>query len=133
MPTPANRVANTALGVVLGLGCLAYGAEAGTAGERTAAVVAVLVCAVLAVRGFRAGVRCEGERLVVRGYAWTRVIPRAAVTEVTDFPAVRWTSPGGRRRWTPVVAFAEVSGELDGARACKRSNTARLRRWAVRG
>ncbi|SED51707.1 hypothetical protein [Streptomyces sp. TLI_105] len=133
MPTPANRAANAALGLALGLGSLAYGAEAGTGWERAAVVVAVLGCGILAVRGFRAGVRCEAERLVVRGFVRTRVIPRAAVTGVTDFPSVRWTSPRGRPRWTPVTVFAEVSGETGGARSRKRGNTARLRRWAARG
>ncbi|MGW8767823.1 hypothetical protein ACWGN5_35665 [Streptomyces sp. NPDC055815] len=132
VPTFANRVANTALGVAPGLGCIQYGVEAGTGWQQAAAVVALLAFGTLAVRGYRAGVRCEAERLVVRGYVWTRVIPRAAVTGVTDLPAVRWTSPGGRRRWTPVTVFTTLSGETAGVRARKRSNTARLRRWAAR-
>ncbi|GGY12417.1 hypothetical protein ACFY8X_08055 [Streptomyces tanashiensis] len=132
-PTRANRVANALPGLAPGLGLLVYAAEAGAPGERAAAVAAVLVCAVLAVRGYRAGVRCEAERLVVRGYVWTRVIPRAAVTGVTGLPAVRWTSAGGRRRWTPVTAFATVSGETGGVRSRKRHSAARLRRWAARG
>ncbi|ROQ31935.1 hypothetical protein EDD98_0901 [Streptomyces sp. PanSC19] len=133
VPVFANRLANTALGVVCGLGCLAYGAEAGPLWARVVAAVAVPGCAVLAVRGYRAGVRCEGERLVVRGFLWTRVVPRASVGEVTDFPAVRWTTPDGRNRWTPVTAFATVSGETGGARSRKLGHTARLRRWAARG
>ncbi|MGW8359970.1 hypothetical protein ACWGK1_05270 [Streptomyces wedmorensis] len=132
VPAPVNRVANTVPGLAAGLGCVAYGAGAGTGWERAAAVAVLLGCAALALRGYRAGVRCEAERLVVRGYLWTRVIPRAAVTGVTDLPAVRWTSPGGRRRWTPVTAFAAASGEIGATRARKREGTARLRRWAAR-
>ncbi|WP_369143896.1 hypothetical protein [Streptomyces sp. R44] len=132
LPTLANRVANTTLGLASALGCVQYGVEAGTGWQRAAAMVALLGCGTLAVRGYRAGVRCEAERLVVRGYVWTRVIPRAAVTGVTDFPAVRWTSPRGRSRWTPVAVFSTLSGETAGVRARKRSNTARLRRWAAR-
>ncbi|MFD8209073.1 hypothetical protein ACFV2S_22090 [Streptomyces sp. NPDC059695] len=133
MPTRVNRAAHTVLGLAPGAGLLGYGAEASTAPERAVAVAAFLACAGLAVRGYRAGVRCEAERLVVRGFLWSRVIPRAAVTGVTGFPAVRWTSPGGRRRWTPVAAFTTASGETSGARSRKRENTVRLRRWAARG
>ncbi|MGW5775244.1 hypothetical protein [Streptomyces sp. NPDC003863] len=130
MPTSANRAANALPGLVPGAGFLVYGAEAGTAGEWAAALAAVLACGILAGRGYRAGVRCEAERLVVRGFVRTRVIPRAAVT---DFPAVRWTTPGGRRRWTPVTVFVETTEEKEGTRSRKRANTARLRRWAARG
>ncbi|MER5205319.1 hypothetical protein [Streptomyces sp. NPDC002825] len=133
MPTPVNRAANALPGLVPGVGSLVYGAGAGTAGEWAVALAAVLACATLAVRGYRAGVRCETERLVVRGFLWTRVIPRTAVTGVSGLPAVRWTTAGGRRRWTPVWAFAVVSEETGGTRSRKRSNTARLRRWAARG
>ncbi|MFI1655693.1 hypothetical protein ACH4ZU_12400 [Streptomyces sp. NPDC020472] len=133
VPTAVNRLANTALGLVPGAGFLVYGAGAGAGWERAAAVAAALACGILAVRGFRAGVRCEAERLVVRGFVWTRVIPRAAVTGVTGFPAVRWTTPGGRRRWTPVTALVEASEEKEGTRSRKRAGVARLRRWAARG
>ncbi|MEV4426589.1 hypothetical protein ACIGN6_34780 [Streptomyces sp. NPDC053792] len=130
VPVLVNRVANTVPGLAPCLGALAYGAEAGAAWQRAVAVAVVVVCGILAVRGFRAGVRCEPDRVVVRGYVRTRVIPRAVVTGVTALPAVRWTSPGGRPRWTPVTAFATVSGEPGGARSRKRSNAAALRRWA---
>ncbi|MFF8376362.1 hypothetical protein ACF07V_09570 [Streptomyces sp. NPDC015661] len=133
VPAFANRVANGVLGVVFGLGSLLYGTQAEEAWARVAAAVVGLGCAVLAVRGYRAGVRCEGGRLVVRGFLWTRVVPRAAVDAVTDFPAVRWTTPAGRKRWTPVTAFATVSGETAGARSRKLAGTAKLRRWAARG
>ncbi|MFC9596128.1 hypothetical protein ACFTUC_40840 [Streptomyces sp. NPDC056944] len=133
VPLRVNRVANAVLGLAPGAGLLAYGVEAATVPERAVAAVAVLVCGGLAVRGYRAGVRCEAGRLVVRGFLWSRAIPRTAVTGVTGFPAVRWTSPGGRRRWTPVAAFTTVSGETRGVRSRKRDNTARLRRWAARG
>lgn len=133
VPTLVNRLANTLPGLAPGAGLLVYGAADGTGWGRASAVAAALACLVLAVRGFRAGVRCEARRLVVRGFVRTRVIPRAAVTGVTDFPAVRWTTPGGRRRWTPVTAFVEASEEAGGTRSRKRSNTVRLRRWAARG
>ncbi|MEX0170958.1 hypothetical protein [Streptomyces sp. LMG1-1-1.1] len=133
VPAPVNRAANAVPGLAAGLGALWYGAEAGSGWQRVAALVVLAGCGVLAVRGYRAGVRCEARRIAVRGYVWTRVIPREAVTGVTDLPAVRWTSPGGRRRWTPVTALAAVSGELGSVRSRKRGHTARLRRWAARG
>ncbi|MFF7436509.1 hypothetical protein [Streptomyces sp. NPDC008122] len=133
VPALVDRPADTLPGLVPGVGLLLYGAEDGTGWGRASAVAAALACGVLAVRGFRAGVRCEARRLVVRGFVWTRVIPRAAVTGVTGFPAVRWTAPGGRRRWAPVTAFVEVSEETGGTRSRKRSSTVSLRRWAARG
>lgn len=132
VPTVANRVANALLGALLAAGCAAYAAEAD--GARVWAAVGLGAGGVvLAVRGYRAGVRCEAERLVVRGFLRTRVVPRAAVTGVTGLPAVRWVSARGRSRWTPVTAFAVVSGETGAARARKRQSTTRLRRWAAGG
>ncbi|KQX53230.1 MULTISPECIES: hypothetical protein [unclassified Streptomyces] len=133
VPTLVNRLANTGLGLAPGVGFAVYAVEAGAARQRAAAVAAVLACAIVAVRGFRAGVRCEAGRLVVRGFVWTRSIPRSSVTEVTPFPAVRWTTPGGRRRWTPLWAFTEPTEGTRGAQSRKRTNTTRLRRWAAGG
>ncbi|MFE1379956.1 hypothetical protein ACFW6S_13535 [Streptomyces sp. NPDC058740] len=125
LPTNLNRVANASLGGVTAVVFAVYAAEA------TWAVGAVPLCLALAVRGWRAGVRCEPGRLVVRGYLWTRRIERARITRVTDFPAVRWTTPGGGKRWTPVLAFVATPEEPAGSRTRKRDSAARLRTWAT--
>ncbi|MFG3345012.1 hypothetical protein ACGF1Z_08085 [Streptomyces sp. NPDC048018] len=125
-PTTPNRIAHTALGGAPAVGLAVWAAE----GSAVAAAAALAALAV-AVRGWRVGVRCEHDRLVVRGFLWTRRLDRARIGAVTAFPAVRWTSRRGGRRWTPVLAFLEAPEETAGARDRKRENLARLRRWAT--
>ncbi|MFI8822859.1 hypothetical protein [Streptomyces sp. NPDC053431] len=123
LPTPLNRIAHTALG---GAPAVAF-VMAAVEGTRWAGAAALLFLPV-AVRGWWVGVRCERDRLVVRGFLWTRRIERARIGAVTGFPAVRWTSRRGGRRWTPVLAFMGDESELGGSYARKRENVARLRR-----
>ncbi|WP_435285308.1 hypothetical protein [Streptomyces bacillaris] len=100
---------------------------------RFAAGLVVIAFAVLAVRGYRLGVTCEHARMTVRGYLRTRVIDRERISEVTDFPAVRWTAPSGRQRWTPLVALRTSPGEFPATRLRKEHAVSKLRRWARRG
>ena len=130
-PTAVNRVAHAGLGLVPGVLAAGEGVRATGAADRVTAGVIAVLCAVLAVRGYRLGVRCAAGRLTVRGWLWTRTIERDRVTEVTGFPAVRWTAPSGRRRWTPVGAFVSDGGELAAVRRSKRDNRAALRRWVA--
>jgi hypothetical protein len=51
------------------------------------------VGAYLAWRAFRAGARLEPEAILVRGFFRSRRIPRAQVTEITEFPAALGRSP----------------------------------------
>lgn len=132
-PTPLNRLANSCLGVVPAVAGIAYAAQADHAVSRLAAGLAVIAFAVLAVRGYRLGVTCEHARMTVRGYLRTRVIDREHISEVTDFPAVRWTDRTGRARWTPLVAFRTSPGEFPATRLRKERAVSRLRRWARRG
>ncbi|MFI0966283.1 hypothetical protein ACH4S8_33545 [Streptomyces sp. NPDC021080] len=97
------------------------------------AIAAVTGLAVLAVRGYRLGVTYEHTRITVRGYLRTRVIDRERITEVTDFPALRWTTHDGRRRWTPLTAFLTNSGEFAATRTDKERSVERLRQWVRRG
>ncbi|MEV7276683.1 hypothetical protein [Streptomyces sp. NPDC093111] len=126
LPTTLNRVANTIPGSAPAVGFAVHAAET-AAGWAAAAALASLV---LAVRGWRLGVRCEPGHLVVSGYLRSRRIDRSRITGVTDFPAVRWTAPGGGKRWTPVLAFLGTSEETAGTYRRKRENVVRLRRWA---
>ncbi|MEV8049104.1 hypothetical protein [Streptomyces bacillaris] len=132
-PTPLNRLANSCLGVVPAVAGIAYAAQADHAVSRLAAGLAVIAFAVLAVRGYRLGVTCEHARMTVRGYLRTRVIDREHISEVTDFPAVRWTDRTGRARWTPLVALRTSPGEFPATRLRKEHAVSKLRRWARRG
>ncbi len=88
--------------------------------------------AALSVRGYRLGVTCERGRLSIRGYLRTRVIAREDVTEITDFPAVRWTTRKGGERWTPITAFMTNASELSTTRLHKARAMRELRQWAGR-
>ncbi|WP_238431445.1 hypothetical protein [Streptomyces cavernae] len=131
-PPVLNRLANSSLGWVPMVACVAYGEQTGEAFPRAAAGAALLVFAVLAVRGYRLGLSWDTGTLIVRGYLRTRVIPRGSVTAVTDFPAVRWTTRTGRARWTPVVVLMTATAELAGIRDWKERSVRDLRRWARR-
>lgn len=129
-PTTLNRLANSGLGAVPAVACIAYATQADTAVARLAAGLAVIGFAVLAVRGYRLGVTCEHSRLVIRGYLRTRVIDRERIMEITDFPAVRWTVRNGRKRWTPLTAFMTSPGEISATRLHKDRAIGKLRQWA---
>jgi hypothetical protein len=75
-------------------------------------VVSVLVGVLLAVRGYRLRVDSRDDVVVVHGLLRSRRIPRAALTAVTSFPALRWRDGRGRTRWTPVIAFADFNGSI---------------------
>jgi hypothetical protein len=70
--------------------------------------------------------------VTVRGYLRTRVIPRDSITEITDFPAVRWTAPNGRKRWTPISALMTSSREPVRITEAKEDALAQLRQWVTR-
>jgi hypothetical protein len=125
-----NRLANSSLGAVPAAGGVAYGVQASDGFPRIVAWFAVVVCVVLAVRGYRLGVTCDNTKATIRGYLRTRVIEKERITGITDFPAVRWTTRTGHKRWTPITALLTSSSETAGTRLSKERNTAKLRRWA---
>ena len=129
-PLTLNRLANSILGVGPAAGGIAYAVRADGVLPRLAACLAVIGFAVIAIRGYRLGVRCEQATLVVRGYLRTRVIARESITGITDFPAVRWTTHRGRKRWTPITAFMTSTGEIPATRLHKERALGKLRRWA---
>jgi hypothetical protein len=132
VPPRLVRVAYAAPWVVPMAGAIVYGAGSRDALSWCAVAVVLALGAALIVRGYRIGVRCEADRLVVRGLLWTRVIPRHRIRAVTDFPAVRWRTVAGRGRWTPVTAFMSGAGEPASLTEAKARCVARLRRWARR-
>ena len=131
-PSMSNRLANSSLGAAPAAAAVAYAVQAGSGFSRLVACFAVMGFVILAVRGYRLGVTCERGRLSIRGYLRTRVIARERITEITDFPAVRWTARKGGKRWTPVTAFMPSPGEAATIRRHKAQVTAELRRWAGR-
>lgn len=128
-----NRLANAALGVVPAVAGVAYGLDAGSQPPRLGAAAVVTGFAVLAVRGCRLGVTWEQARLTVRGYLRTRVIHREQITAITNFPVVRWRTPEGRTRWTPLTALVTASGELAKTRHRKERSLKKLRGWLAGG
>jgi hypothetical protein len=130
-PLPLNRVLNALVWLALTAlavdpfvnGGFSRGVEiAGTAGS-------VLIGSYLAVRGYRAGVLLEPEAIVVRGFFRTRRIPKAQITGLTEFPAVRWKGADGKARWSPIVAFAEGGNTIPFVSRHNEASLERLRDW----
>lgn len=127
-PGPLNRLANSSPGAVLvgfGLAALVVGDGA----AKAAGVLAVLGI-VLAVRGYRLAAETHHDSVTVYGMLRTRVIPRAAITQITDYPAIIWTDPAGRTRCSPVLAFLTPSGTLAGVAQHHTMCVNRLQQWA---
>jgi hypothetical protein len=131
-PSRGTRLANSCLGVVPAVVCTAYAVSATGPWPRVAALLAFLASAAVAVRGYRLGVTCVNTDVTVRGYLRTRVIPRDSITAITDFPAVRWTAPNGRKRWTPISALMTSSREPVRITEAKEDALAQLRQWVTR-
>jgi hypothetical protein len=59
----------------------------------------------LVIRSFRAGVKCEDHRLLIRGWFWSRTIPKEQIVCVTNRKFVEWTSKRGTKRYSPLLMF----------------------------
>jgi len=129
-PLPVTRVANATPGLVLTAVGVALSLDVELAPWRwPLGVAAVVLGCYLAVRGPRAEVVCDSSNVRVRSLLRTRVVARAAVLEVSDWSALRWSDSSGRRRWTPLVMFAITPRMLRSAVHHHREQVKRLRRW----
>ncbi len=133
-PLLSARVAHTSLGLLpVGVGVRVWQDDAVPA--RLAAVLAPVlevVGVLVVVRALRLGVTCRDGRAHVRGLLLTRAVPRAAVEEVTAFPALRWRDATGRHRWTPLVFLATPTGALRSVTDHNAAQLRLLRRWVRR-
>jgi hypothetical protein len=68
----------------------------------------------LAVRGFRVAVVVVSDRVTVRGLAWSRTVPLAAVVAVSGgtIPVLRWRAASRRVRASPILAFMNAFGGM---------------------
>ncbi len=105
-PKLAARVEHTLLGVLAVVVGVAWLNEQL---PRWAGFAFVIVGAVIIVRSFRLGVVIRGDHVVNSGLLWSRRIRTAQVTSISGFPALKWTSESGSRRWTPMVGFMRHS------------------------
>ena len=123
-----TRVANTVpgLAVVIVGGSYFFSDESSL--PEAGAVVPVIGGALLAYRGFRLGVDCSSDVVVVRGLLRDRRVDRSAVVAVTDFPALRWRSGRRRLRWTPIIAFAQLGAVLSAVARHNDASIEQLRR-----
>jgi hypothetical protein len=108
-PLLVTRVANVLPGLILGALGVGFWLDRSDRTPHALLVVGVGLSAALglylAVRGYRQGAKYGPDGIEVRGLLRTRRIAKARITEITDFPAVRWTAASGRARWTPIFAF----------------------------
>ncbi|WP_299039167.1 hypothetical protein [uncultured Pseudokineococcus sp.] len=132
-PLAVARVGNVTPGVSLVLLAWLLATDGDLGSWRwPAAVVAVPLGVYLAVRAPGCEVVCDQRGVVVRGWLWTRTVPRKAVVEVTDFPAVRWRDGRGRARWTPLSMFWTSPRMLPIFVDHSEHQVDRLRRWVRR-
>jgi hypothetical protein len=121
-----NRLANSMPGAVLiSFGLAALVGE----GPAVAAGVLTLIGFVIAVRGYRLGAQTHNDSVTVCGMLRSRAIPRTAITQITDYPAIVWTDRAGKQRWTPVLAFLTPSRTLPGVAEHHATCLKRLRQW----
>lgn len=134
-PLLRARVAHTLLGLVpAGIAVEVW--QDGTVPPWLAATFAPALAflgVLVAVRALRMGVTCRDGTARVRGLLLSRAVPRVAVTEVTDFPALRWQDATGRRRWTPLSCSGTTGGVLGSVRDHNSEQLGILRRWVRRG
>jgi hypothetical protein len=93
-----SRIANAVPGVAVLVVGSGLSLDGPVAPSGPGVVVSVLVGVLLAVRGYRLGVDCRDVVVVVHGLLCSRRIPRAALTAVTIFRALRWRDGRGRTR-----------------------------------
>jgi hypothetical protein len=127
---PGNRLANSSPGAVL----VAFGLAALVVDEGAAKAAGVLavVGIVLAVRGYQLAVETHHDSVTVCGMLRTHVIPRSAITQISDYRAIVWTDPAGKKRWTPGLAFLTPSCALPRVGQHHANCVSRLRLWANR-
>ncbi|WP_460362923.1 hypothetical protein [Actinocorallia lasiicapitis] len=81
-------------------------------------------------RGVRAAVLLDARHVTVRGFLWSRTIPRSAITAVVPDapfgPRITWTGPHGKRRSTPLLFLSSSSGTLRPIRAHHERRTREL-------
>jgi hypothetical protein len=80
------------------------------------------------VRGYRMAVRITSDSVYVHGYFLTRRVERAAITAVTNDPAIEWVDAAGRTRRTPVRVFDTAPGSFGAVDAYNRGMVARIER-----
>jgi hypothetical protein len=132
-PLRITRFANGVPGVFIVLMTLGLGSGRPVPLSWLPTVILLAVGVVLAVRGYRMGVRYDDTAVTVYGLLRTRVILKASIVEITPFPAVRWRAASGRLRWTPVTAFLESSRGLRFVNAHNQRCVDHLGEWADRG
>jgi hypothetical protein len=133
-PLPETRVANTLPGLLLAAICVNVVLE-GNDIPRPLVWTCIVLGLTSAVRGFRMAVVVVAGKVTVRGFAWSRTVPMAAVVAVSDgtIPALRWSAPSRRVRSSPIVAFMNAFGGLPRNAGHNREGLRLIRREIARG
>lgn len=96
------------------------------------AALLLVASAYVVARSFRMRVCLSDGKLEVCGWLWSRTIAASAVTEVTDFPAIRWRDASDRQRWTPIIGLMSSGRELGFITRHNDEQVRHLRRWVKR-
>lgn len=128
-PLFVARLAHAVLGAAVAFAGIGVHTDIKGAGGAVLAGLLFLASAYIAARSLRMRVRLGDGRVEVFGLLWSRHIPASAVTEVTDFPAIRWRAAGDRPRWTPVTGLMSQGVELEFIARHNREQVRHLRQW----
>jgi hypothetical protein len=86
----------------------------------------------LTVRAYGIGVQADEQSIRVKGLLWSRTIPIDRIKRITTFPAISWTAPSGRTRWTPIYAFTEFGRAIRSVEDHNTLSTEQLQEWVGR-
>jgi hypothetical protein len=131
-PLLVSRIANVVPGLLLAALGVGYWLVQRTDLALTTAVLGAVVGGWLGVRGYRQGVRCGEEAIEVRGLLRSRRIPVERIVAITNFPAVSWQTESGRKRWSPIIAFAELDDLIEPIRRHNEAAVGKLQEWDQR-
>jgi hypothetical protein len=86
----------------------------------------------LTARAYGIGVQADEQSIRVKGLLWSRTIPIDRIKRITTFPAISWTAPSGRTRWTPIYAFTEFGRPIRRVQDRNTLTTEQLQEWVGR-
>jgi hypothetical protein len=87
----------------------------------------------LVIRSLRASVECTSEKILVRGWIWSRLIPRSHITSLSSgWRVIHWTSRSGSKRLTPLPMFWDFPNATYSMDQHNAEAIAEVQRW-IRG
>ena len=83
----------------------------------------------LVLRSFLAGVDISDDTIVIRGWIWSRSIPKNRVTSLSRRRFIHWTTGTGKRRLTPLPMFWDHPSATHSMDVHNSAAVDEVRRW----